>query len=253
MSGSIYTRHVLGRTCHIKNRPNQLYFVHSLGPVQLYVTPWTAAHQASLSFTISWSLFKLMSSESAITIQPSHPLSPFSSCLQSFPASESFPMSQIFTSPGQSIGSFSFSVSPSNEYPGLSSFRIDWFNPFAVQETLKSFLQHYSSKASIFRSSAFFMVQVSSPYMTTRKTTALTRRTFASKVMSLFFNTLPMIVLAFLQNLPAMQETQVQSLGRKDPLEKGMAIHSSILSWRIPWTEKPGRLQSMRLQRIEHS
>ena len=66
MSGSIYTRHVLGRTCHIKNRPNQLYFVHSLGPVQLYVTPWTAAHQASLSFTISWSLLKLMAIESVM-------------------------------------------------------------------------------------------------------------------------------------------------------------------------------------------
>ena len=115
VSGSIYTRHVLGRTCHFKNRPNQLNFVQSLSPVQLSVTPWTAAHQASLSFTISWSLFRLMCNESAITIQPSHPLSPFSSCLQSFPASESFPMSQIFTSGGQSIGvSASASVLPVN-------------------------------------------------------------------------------------------------------------------------------------------
>ena len=94
--------------------------------------------------------------------------------------------------------SFSFSISHSNEYTGLISFRIDWFNLLAVQETLKSLLQHYSSKASILRRSAFFMVQLSHPYMTTGKTIALTRWTFVHKVMSLLFNMLSRLVINFL-------------------------------------------------------
>ena len=94
--------------------------------------------------------------------------------------------------------SFSFSISPSNEYSGLISFRMDWLDLLAVQGTLKSLLQHHSSKASILRCSAFFMVQLSHPYMTTRKTTPLTRRTFVGKVMSLLFNVLSGLVLTFL-------------------------------------------------------
>ena len=94
--------------------------------------------------------------------------------------------------------SFSFSISPSNEHPGLISFRVDWFDLLAVQETLKSLLQHQSSNASILRYSAFFIVQLSHPYMTTAKTIALTRWTFVSKVMSLLFNMLSMIFMFFL-------------------------------------------------------
>ena len=94
--------------------------------------------------------------------------------------------------------SFSFSISPSNEHPGLISFRMDWFDIFAVQGTLNSFLQHHSSKASILRHSAFFTVQLSHPYMTTGKTIALTRRTFAGKVMSLLFNMQSRLVITFL-------------------------------------------------------
>ena len=94
--------------------------------------------------------------------------------------------------------SFSFSISPSNEYSGLISFRIDWFDLLAVQGTLKSLLQHHSSKALILQCSAFFMVQLSHPYMTTGKTIALTRQTFVSKVMSLLFNVLSRLVIAFL-------------------------------------------------------
>ena len=104
---------------------------------------------------------------------------PFSSCPQSFPASGSFQMSQFFTSGGQSIA-FSFNMSLSNEHPGLISFRIDWLDLFAVQVTLKRLLQHHSSKASVLRCSAFFIVQLSHPYMTTGKTIALTRRTLDS-------------------------------------------------------------------------
>ena len=123
---------------------------------------------------------------------------PFSSCPQSLPASGSFPMSQLFAWGGQSIGSFSFSISPSNEHPRLISFRMDWLDHLAVQRTLKSLLQHHSSKASILRRSAFFTVQLSHPYMTTRKTIALTRRTFVGKVMSLLYNMLSRLVITFL-------------------------------------------------------
>ena len=136
-----------------------------------------------------------MSTESVIPYKHlifCHPLS----CPQSFPASVSFPMSQLFASGGQSIGQ---STSPSNEYSGLISFRIDLFDILAVQGTLKCLLQHHNLKASILRHSAFFIVQLSHPYMTTGKTIALTILTFAGKVISLLFNTLSMFVIALLK------------------------------------------------------
>ena len=115
-------------------------------------------------------------------IQASHPLlSPSPPAPNPSQHQGLFPMSQLFTSGGQSIGVFSFSISPSNEHPGLISFRINWLDLLAVQGTLKSLLQHHSSKASIFRCSAFFIVQLSYPYMTTGKTIALTRRTLLVK------------------------------------------------------------------------
>ena len=123
---------------------------------------------------------------------------PFSSHLQSFPASGSFPMSQFFISGGHSYWSFSFSISPSNEHSGLTSFPMNWLNLLAVQGTLKSLFQHHSSKASILWYSAFFIVQLSHPYMTIGKTISLTRQTFVSKVMSLVFKILFRLVLAFL-------------------------------------------------------
>ena len=107
-------------------------------------------------------------------------------------------MSQFFVSGDQSIGSFSVSISPSSEYSGLVSFRMDWLDFLAAQGTLKSLLQHHSSKASILRRSAFFIVQVSHPYMTTVKTIALTRRAFLGKVMSLLFNMVSRLAIAFL-------------------------------------------------------
>ena len=124
---------------------------------------------------------------------------PFSSCPQSLQASGSFQMSQLFTSGGQSIyWSFSFNISPSSEHPGLSSFRMDWLDPLEVQGTLKSLLQHHSSKASVLQHSAFFTIQFSHLYMTTWKTTALTRWTFVGKVMSLLFNMLSRLDVIFL-------------------------------------------------------
>ena len=148
--------------------------------VQLFVTTWTAAHQASLSFTISRRLLKLTSIES---VMPSnhlilcHPLLPPSV----FPSIRVFSSESVLCIRWPKSWSFSFSICPSNEYSGLISFRIDWFDLLAVQGTLKSLLQHHSSKASILRRSAFFTDQLSHPYMTTGKTIALTRWTFLAK------------------------------------------------------------------------
>ena len=144
-------------------------------------------------------------SDSRPSIQWRHPailssVVPFSSCPQSPPTSESFPMSQLFAWGGQSTGVSALSIIPSKEIPGLISFRMDWLDLLAVQGTLKSLLQHHSSKASLLRCSAFFIVQLSHLYMTTGKTIALTRRTFVGKVMSLLFNMLSRLVKS-LQNL----------------------------------------------------
>ena len=113
---------------------------------------------------------------------------PLSSCPQSLPSSGSFPMNQLFAWRWTKYWTFSFSISPSNEHPGLISFRMDWLDLLEVQGTLKSLLQHHSSKASILQHSAFFTVQLSHPHITTGKTIALTRQTFVGKVMSLLFN-----------------------------------------------------------------
>ena len=151
------------------------------------MTPWTAAHQASLSFTISWNLLKLMSIES---VMPSNHLVLYHSLLlpSIFPRIRVFSDEQALHIRWPKYLSLSFSISLSKEYSGLVSFRIDWFDLLAVQGTLKSLLQHHSSKASILWCSAFFMVQLSHPYMTTGKIIALTRQIFISKVMSLLFN-----------------------------------------------------------------
>ena len=135
-------------------------------------------------------------------------------------------MSQFFVSGDQSIG-VSASAQSFHEYSGLISFRIGWFDLLAIQGTLKSLLQHRSSKASILWCSAFFMVQLLHPYVTTGKAIVLARRSFVSKVMSLLFNMLSRFV-----------------------MEKAMAPHSITLAWKIPWTEEPGRLQSMGSLRV---
>ena len=122
---------------------------------------------------------------------------PFSSCPQSLPASV-FSNESTLCMRWQKYWSFNFSLSPSNEHPGLISFRMDWLDLLAVQGTLKSLLQHHSSKASILQCSAFFIVQLSHPYLTTGKTIALTRRTFVGKVMSLLLNMLSRLVIVFL-------------------------------------------------------
>ena len=153
-------------------------------------TPRTAACQASLSITNSGSLLKLMSIE---LVMPSNHLvlcDPLLLPPSIFPSIRVFSNESALHIRWPKYWSFSFSISPSNEHPGPISFRMDWLDLLAVQGTLKSLLQHHSSKASVLRCSAFFMVQLSHPYVTTGKTIALTRWTFVGKVMSLLFNML---------------------------------------------------------------
>ena len=159
---------------------DQFSSVQSLSCVRLFVTPWTVAHQASLSITNSRSLLKLLSIES---VMPSNHLilSHLLLLLPSiFPSIRVFSNESVLCIRWPKYWSFSFRVSPSNEYSGLISFRMDWLDPLAVQGTLKSLPQHHSSKASILQCSAFFIVQLSHPYLTSGKTIALTRRTFIS-------------------------------------------------------------------------
>ena len=163
--------------------------VQSLSCIRLFATPWTAACQASLSITKSHSLLKLISTESVM--QSNHLILCRPLLLPSiFPSIRVFSSESALRIKWPKYWSFSFGISPSSEYSGLISFRIDWFDLLAVQGTLKSLLQHRNSKASVLRCSAFFIVQLSHLYMTTGKTIALARWTFVGKVMSLFFNML---------------------------------------------------------------
>ena len=183
--------------------------VQSLSRVWLFVTPWTAARQASLSITNSWSLLKLMSIE---LVMPSNHL--ILCCPLLLPPSI-FPSIRIFSN--ESVlhirwpkdSSSSFSISPFKEYSGLISFKIDWLDLLAVQGTLKSLLQHHSSKVSILWHTAF--ITVSHPYMTTGKTIDLTRRTFVGKVMSLLFKMLSGLVIAFLPRSTCLLISWLQS------------------------------------------
>ena len=190
--------------------------VQLLTRVWLFVIPWTSARQASLSFIVSQSLLKLMSIES---VMPSkhlilcHPPLLLPSILPSimFASNES---ALLIRWP--KYWSFGFSISPSNEYSGLISFRMDWLDLLAVQGTRKSLLQHHSTKATVLWHSDF-MAQLSHPNMTKYRRPEL-----------------------------------VRSLGQEDPLQKGLATHSSILAWRIPWAKEPGGLYPMGSQRVRH-
>ena len=177
---------------------SSVQFSPSVVPDSLWPTPWIAGHQASLSITNPWSSLKLTSIES---VMPSshlvlcHPLL----LLPPIP-----PSIRIFSNESTlrmrwpKYCSFSFSIIPSKEIPGVISFRMDWLDLLSVQGTLKSLLQHHSSQASILQHSAFFTVQLSHPYMITGKTIALTRWTFVGKVMSLLLNMLSRLVITFL-------------------------------------------------------
>ena len=162
------------------------------------MTPWSVARQASLSITNSQSLLKLMSTES---VMPSNHLilcSPLLLLPSTIHRFRVFSNESVLPIRWPKYSCFSFSISPSNEYSGLISFRMDWLDLLAIQGTLKSLFQHHSSKASILWHSTFFMVQLSHPYMTIGKTKALTRWTFVGKLMSLLFSMLSRLVITFL-------------------------------------------------------
>ena len=185
--------------------------VQSLIRVQLFATPWIAARQASLSITNSRSSPRLMSIESVmpsshlILWRPLLLLPPIPPSIRAFSNESTLCMRW------PKYWTFSFSIIPSKEIPGLISFRMDWLDLPAVQGTLKSLLQHHSSKASVLRRSAFFTVQLSHPYMTTGKTIGLTRWTFVGKVMSLLFNMLSRLVITFLSRSKRLLISWLQS------------------------------------------
>ena len=198
--------------------------VQLLSLVWLCVTPRTVAYQAFLSVTNTLSLLKLISIK---LVMPSNHLifcCPLLFLPSVFPSIRIFSRESVLHVRWPKYWSFSFSNSSSNEYSRLISFRMDWLDLLAVQGTLT----HHSSKASIFWHSAFFIVQLSHPYMTIGKTIALTRQALVSKVMSLLFNMLSRLVM------------------------KEMAPHSSTPAWKIPWMEKPSSLHSMGSQRVRH-
>ena len=191
-------KNTLSGSCGLRNNfLVQFSSVQSLSHVQFFAAPWTAARQASLSITNSRSSHKPMSIES---VMPSNDLILCHSLLllpSIYPSNRVFSNVSVLSIRWPKFWSFSFNNSPSNEYPELISFRMDWLDLLAVQGTLKSLLQHHSSKASILQHSAFFIVQLSHPYMTTGKTTALTRQTFVGKVMCLLCNTLSRFFVTF--------------------------------------------------------
>ena len=187
----------ISRTYLSKNTFSSVQF-SSVSHVQLFMTPWTAARRAPLSITNSWSLLKLMSIASVMPFNHLILCRPLLLLSSIFPSIRVFSSELVLCIKWPKHWSFSFSISPSNEYSGLISFRMDWLDLLAVHRTLKRLLQHHSSKASILWHAAFFTVQLSHPYIMTGKTIALTRWTFAGKVMSLLFNTLSRLVIAFL-------------------------------------------------------
>ena len=185
--------------------------VQSFSRVRLFATPRAAAHQASLSITNSQSLLKLMSIQSVM--QSNHLIlwCPLLLLPSIFPSIKVFSNESVLHIRWPKYWSFSFNISLSNEYSGLISFKMDWLDLLVVQGTLKSLLQHHSSKKSILRHSAFFIVQLSHPYMTTGKIIALTRRTFVDKVMSLLFNMLSRLVITFLPRIKCLLISWLQS------------------------------------------
>ena len=207
---------------------HQFSSVQSLSRVRLFATPWIAARQASLSITICRSSLRLTSIESVmpsshlILCRPLLLLPPIPPSIRIFSNESTLPMRW------PKYWSFSFSIIPSKEIPGLISFRMDWLDLLVVQGTLKSLLQHYLSKPSILQCSAFFPFQLSHPNMTTGKTIALTKRTFVGKVMFLLLNRLSTLVIIFLPR-------------RRMPAANPKCQSWVILSW--PWSLQANQTQ----------
>ena len=215
----------------------QFSSVQSFSRVQLFVTLWTTARQASLSITNSRSLLKLMSIKS---VMPSkhlilcHPLLLLPSIC---PSIRVFSNESALHIRWSKYWSFSFNTSPSDEHPALISFRMDWLDFLTVQGTLKSLLQHHSSKASVLRPSAFFIVQLSHLYMTTGKTIAVTIQIFVGKVISLLFNTLSRFVIAFLPRSKCLLILWLQSPSTVilEPKKKSVTVSTLPLLFASEW------------------
>ena len=222
-------------------------FSSVLSPVWLFATPWTATPQACLSITNSWSLLKLTSIK---LVMPSKHLilcCPFLFLPSIFPSSRVFSNKSVLHIRWPKCWSFSFSISPFNEYLGSISLRTDWLDLLVVQGTLKSLLQHHSSKASILWHSAFFKVQLSHPCMATGKTITLTRWTFVGKVMSLLFNMLSRLVIAFLPRSKRLLISRLQSPSAGILFVSHLVMSECLQShglqpaWRLcPWNS-PGK------------
>ena len=212
-----------------------------LSHVWLFANPWTTAHKASLSITNSWSLLKLMSIE---LVRPSNHLifcHPFLLLPSVFPSIKVFSNESVLHIRWPKYWSFSFNISPSNEHSGLISFRMDWLDLLGVKGILKSLLQHHSSKASILKCSAFFILQLSHPYMTTGKTVALTRWTFVGKVMSLL--RLSRLIVTFLPRSMCILISWLQSpyAGILEPSPANKVYHCfHCLPIYLPWSDVTG-------------
>ena len=206
------------------------------------VIPWTAAWQASLSITNSGSLFKLMSIESVMPLNHIILCRPLLRPPSILPSIRVFSNESVLGIRWLKYWSFSFNISPSNEYSGLISFRMDWLDLLTVQGTLKSLLQHHSSQASVLQRSAFFIVQLSHPHMTTGKTMALTIWAFVGKVMSLLFNMLPRLVITFLPRSKHLLISWLQSpsavILEPQKIKTTTVSHLFAMKWwdQIPWS-----------------
>ena len=215
--------------------------IQSRSRVQLFVTPWISARQASMSITITisrsslklTSIKSVMPSSHLILSRPLLLLPPIPPSIKVFPNESTLCMRW------PNYWSFSFSIIPSKEIPGLISFRMDWLDLPAVQGTLKSLLQHHSSKVSILRRSAFFTVQVSHPHMTTGKTIALTRWTFVGQVMSLLFNMLPRLIITFLPRSKHLLISWLQSPSAVtwEPKKNKVSHCFHCFSIYFPWSD----------------
>ena len=219
------------------------YSVQLLSHVWLFATPWTAGRQASLFITNSQNLLKLMSIES---VMPSNNLilcCPLLLLPSIFPSIRVFSNESVLLISRWKCWSFSFSISPSSEYSGLISFRMDWLDLPEVQVMLRSLLQYHSSKASILWHSAFFIVQIAHPYMTTGKTIALTRWTFVGKVVSLLFNMQSRLVITFLPRSKRLLISWLQSPSDFGAQENKVSLfplfpHLFAMKWwdQMPWS-----------------
>ena len=225
----------------VSELPLSMNSVHLLSHAWLFVTPWTVACQASVSINNSRSLLKFMSIESVMPFNHLILCHPLLLPPSIFPSIRVFSTESVLCIRWPKNWSFSFSISPSNEYSGLISFRIDCYDLFAVQGTLKSLLQHHSSKASLLQHSAFFIIQLSHPYMTTGKTIALTRWTFIGKVTSLLFNMLSSFVIAFLPRSKHLLISWLQSPSAVILEPKNIVYHCfHCFPIYFPWSDGTG-------------